>query len=139
MKKATLFGLSFAGLMLLFPATSEAHDRRVGIDFGIRGRIGGINLSLRSGRGGSLQGVARGCRNTLHHSYRHRLGLPVRSVHRHHWVTRYERVWVPPVYRTVFAGYDACGRPSYRNLCVRAGYYRQAHRGYRCGCGASRH
>ena len=136
-RKATLFGLSLVGSMLLLPANSEARDRRVGLDFGIQGRLGSVGLSLRTGRSRSFPGVARGCRDTLRHSYRYRLGVPARSVHHHHWVTHYERVWVPPTYRTVFSGYNACGHPIYRNICVRAGYYRQVRRGHR-GCRAAR-
>jgi len=36
---------------------------------------------------------------------------------------RVERYWVPARYATVFAGYDHCGRPIYRTVCVSAGYW----------------
>ena len=34
------------------------------------------------------------------------------------------RVWVAPVYREVIVGYNHCGHPVYRSICVREGYYR---------------
>ncbi len=42
------------------------------------------------------------------------------------WHIENERVWVAPVYQDVLAGYDACGRPIYRQACVTPGYWRTA-------------
>ncbi len=42
------------------------------------------------------------------------------------WHVENERVWIAPVYSTVFAGYDACGRPIYRQECTTPGYWRVA-------------
>ena len=138
MKKALLFTLALGGSLLLVPSTSRAEpDLR--IDWGIRGRLGGISGSF--GRGGF------GLRGSHHDHGRYRgsscRSAPVRRVrqthHRHHWVTHYERVWVAPVYRSIFSGYNSCGHPIYRRVCVRSGYYRQVRRGSRCGCGHHRY
>jgi hypothetical protein len=34
-----------------------------------------------------------------------------------------ERVWVPARYESRFAGYDHCGKPIYRSVCVCEGYW----------------
>ncbi|MCH2581289.1 MAG: hypothetical protein MK133_08850, partial [Planctomycetes bacterium] len=60
-----------------------------------------------------------------------------RVVHRHLWTSRASRIWVPPIYRTVFGGYAPCGRAVYRELLTRAGHYRTAFTDH-CSCGASR-
>ena len=133
MKKALLFALTLTGTCLLLPSISHATpDLR--IDFGIHGGLARVSGSFRRGGFGLRRsrydhGAARvSCRPTR-----------ARHVHRHHWVPRYERVWTPPVYRTIFAGYDVCGNPVYRRVCVRVGHYRQVRRGSRCGCGHHRH
>lgn len=41
--------------------------------------------------------------------------------HRRPVAPRIEWTWVAPRYQTVFAGYDHCGRPTYRTVCVSAG------------------
>ena len=41
--------------------------------------------------------------------------------HRHR--THTERVWVPAKYESRFAGYDHCGKPIYRSVCVCEGYW----------------
>lgn len=48
---------------------------------------------------------------------------PNREVRRRPHAPRMERYWVAPRYETVFAGYDHCGRPTYRTVCVSAGYW----------------
>ena len=59
----------------------------------------------------------------------------VRPVHVCTPVPIYSQVWVPPVYQSVIVGYDWCGQPIFRTVCVRAGYHRQVIVGYRCsGC-----
>jgi len=126
MKKATLFGLALAGALLLFPATSQAAPG-FGFEFGFGGRHGGFRASF----GGSHRHHGRIYRDSCRPA-------PVRHVHAHSWAPYYENAWVPPVSRTVFAGYDHHGYPVYREVCVRAGYHRQVLRGHRCGCGAYR-
>src|SRR5690349_14548916 len=37
---------------------------------------------------------------------------------RHREATRLERYWVPERTESVFAGYDHCGKPIYRTVCV---------------------
>jgi hypothetical protein len=141
MKKTLLFTLALGGSLLLVPSTSHAEpDLR--ISWGIGGRHGGVSGSF--GRG-SLRHGGFGLRRS-HHDYGRYRGssrrtVPVRRVrqtHHHHFVAHYERVWVAPVYRSVFSGYNSCGHPIYRNVCVRNGYYRQVRRGSRCGCGQHR-
>ncbi len=124
-RKALMFGLAIAGTSLLLPSTTEAAPAPgFDFDFGIHGRHGG----LRIGIGGSRY-RSRGCDKRVYRRHHHR------PVHRHHYRAHYERVWVPPVYRSVFVGYDSCGRARYRNVCVRNGYYRRVLRGHRCSCG----
>src|SRR6185503_9245660 len=40
-----------------------------------------------------------------------------------HREPRVERVWVPARYESRFAGYDHCGKPIYRSICVCEGYW----------------
>jgi len=49
----------------------------------------------------------------------------------------YKRVWVEPVYRTVFDGRDAYGRPRYRSVMVKPGHHRTVLSHYRCHCGVT--
>ena len=60
-----------------------------------------------------------------------------RVLHRHCWTTRPTLVWVAPVYRRVFCGYEPCGRAIWRNTTIRPGYYRTVFTKH-CSCGASR-
>ncbi len=57
-----------------------------------------------------------------------------RPVHHHCWRVVCEQEWVAPLYQTCFAGYDACGRPIYRQMLARAGYW-QTVRYQVCDCG----
>jgi hypothetical protein len=43
----------------------------------------------------------------------------------------YQSVWVPARYQQVFVGYDRCGAPIYRTVCVSGGHYEQVIVGYR--------
>ena len=45
-----------------------------------------------------------------------------REFRRHHEAPRLERYWVPARTESVFAGYDHCGKPIYRTVCV-PGYW----------------
>jgi hypothetical protein len=51
----------------------------------------------------------------------------------HRPIPIYQRVWVAPVYETVFSGYDPCGRPIYRRIVTCHGYWQNVVSGYRCG------
>lgn len=61
-------------------------------------------------------------------------GASCRPVHHHCWQTVCEREWVPPVFERCVVAYDPCGRPVFREVMVRAGYWTTVQ--YRvCGCG----
>lgn len=34
---------------------------------------------------------------------------------------RMERIWIAPSYKAVLAGYDHCGKPVYRTVCISEG------------------
>ena len=40
-----------------------------------------------------------------------------------HESARVERYWVPARTESVFSGYDHCGKPIYRTVCVAAGHW----------------
>ena len=42
---------------------------------------------------------------------------------RRHSAPRVERVWVPARYESRFSGYDHCGKPIHRSVCVCEGYW----------------
>jgi len=109
-----------AALGGLFLAAPEAQARdRWNVQFGVGN--GGFGVSGGFGR------------------YPRRHFAPVYvapPVHVHTRVPIYHWVWVPVRYDTVFAGYDFCGRPIYRTVCVSAGHYESTIVGYRpCSCG----
>lgn len=64
------------------------------------------------------------------------LGRRAPTCHSHSWSYSYRRVWEPPVYRQVIAEFDHCGRPIYRRVMVRCGYWRYV-RVRSCCCGLS--
>lgn len=43
--------------------------------------------------------------------------------HHRHQAPSFEWVWVPARYESRFAGYDPCGMPVYRRVCVSEGYW----------------
>ena len=45
------------------------------------------------------------------------------SFFRGHHEPRVERVWVPARYESRFSGYDHCGKPLYRSVCVSEGHW----------------
>jgi hypothetical protein len=92
-------GAAFFGVLAMTNAASADHNQsRVGI---------GID------RHGFHLNVDRGHRGHRGHFNR----APRRNGH-------YEKIWVPPVYRTVHE-YLPCGTPSYRQVVVRRGYYKK--------------
>ena len=55
-----------------------------------------------------------------------RQGQPRVEQHRRHRsfpAPHRTRIWVPARYETRFAGYDNCGRPIHRSVCVTAGHW----------------
>jgi len=65
----------------------------------------------------------------------YRVVRPARMVHVHSQVPIYRQVWVAPRYETVFAGYNRCGFPIWRTVCVSPGHTESVFVGYRCdGC-----
>lgn len=117
MKRAILSSVLLAGL-LGFSSTARA-DHRWSWGFGVGVGFGGGHF-----QGSYFQG-----------NY-HRRALPRQYVHVHARAPVYTQVWVPPVYATVFAGYNQCGAPIYRSVVTCNGYYRTVRSGYHCGtCG----
>ncbi|MBI4604387.1 MAG: hypothetical protein HY721_20700 [Planctomycetes bacterium] len=115
MKRTLVIGALVLAGLLTFPAAANAdhRSRRWGVSFGFG--FDGAHVDL---------GYSR-------HRHHHR------PVHVHVRAPIYRQIWVAPVYDTVIAGYDRCGRPSYRTVQVRCGYYDSVVVGYRCsGCGA---
>jgi hypothetical protein len=129
--KTLLSGVALAALLLGSPSVARA-DHGFGFGFGFGGRHGGFHLSI------GHRGHHRHHRARFYGGHCAPAPYVHVAVHEHHWVAYYENTWVPPVCSTVFSGYDACGNPIYREVCVRAGYYSPVLRGYRCACGAYR-
>jgi hypothetical protein len=57
--------------------------------------------------------------------------------HKHKYVRRSKKVWVPPVTRQVLVGKDKKGKPVYKTEIVRPGYYKIVYYNA-CSCGATR-
>ena len=138
----------------LFAVTLPARADRLGFQFGIAGGNGYFRIGYNSGRDHKRH-TFKSHRRTDRHADRHvgyrnsirvGLGRPFRqSVHHGHRsavhtcvkTPVYKDVWVAPVYRTVFDGRDARGRPRYRSVTVKPGYYRTFLSHYSCRCGAT--
>jgi hypothetical protein len=111
MKRLSILASSlFLGLVLFSsPARADWH-----VDFGIN--LGGGHVRVHTG---------------------HARVRTYRPVHVHCRVPVYQEIWIPAAYQTVVVGYDRCGRPIVRTVCVREGYWTRALVGYRCeSCGA---
>jgi hypothetical protein len=52
------------------------------------------------------------------------LALDLRAEHKHKWRQSSKKEWVPPLYQKKQIGTDAKGRPIYRDVMVRKGYYK---------------
>jgi len=115
MKRTTLAVTALLGTLLLAaPDALAGHKRsRWAFNFGLGGGGGFVQASLGYPHYASRVVVA-----------------PV--VHVHHRIPIYHRVWVPARYEQVFVGYDRCGYPVYRTVCVSEGYYHSVVAGYRC-------
>ncbi len=123
-----------------FTPRAEARDR-----WGVHVGVGSDGFSIGVGYGNRRHGAYvnyhhryrdshwrghHGYRRYGHHGAYHRR-------HRHVRAPIYARVWIAPVYHSVFIGYDHYGRARYRRVLVTAGHYRNVLRGYRCStCGA---
>jgi len=57
--------------------------------------------------------------------------------HKHAWVKRTRKEWVPPEKKVVQVGVDAKGRPIYETQIVKPGYWKTVSY-FACGCGATR-
>jgi hypothetical protein len=118
--KRTLAILSLLSLgAFAMPSTAHAGDWGVRVGFGPRGGSVGVrygnhgNYRNYNNYGGHRRGHHyRNRRHSYRHSYRHA---------RHHY--RSHRVWIAPAYETIVVGYDHCGEPIYRRICVRRGYW----------------
>ena len=135
MKLKCFYLLALSGVCLLSPSTTYADGFfRFGLSFGSPDFRVSFSRTRRS-RAPARTVVVAPPRRTLCTS--HRVQRVHRVAHRHLWTSRARRIWVPPVYRTVFGGYDHCGRAVYRKILTRAGHYRTAFTDH-CSCGASR-
>ena len=65
-------------------------------------------------------------------------GLRGQQSHKHRWVTRYKKEWVPPRTQRVRVGTDRNGRPIYRTKVIKPGYWRRIPYSVCTGCGARR-
>jgi len=138
MKLKCFYLIALSGACLLFPATSYADGLfHFGISFGSPDFRVNFSRTQRSWVPARTV-VLTPPRRTLCTSHRiQRVHRTVhRTVHRHHWTSRASRVWVAPTYRTIFSGYDHCGRAIYRKFITRPGYYRTVFTDH-CACGAS--
>ena len=83
-----------------------------------------------TGLAGAAGADAQDVRNYRKDHDRHERRVENRREHRFNRHREYrpiapkvERYWVPARYATVFVGYDHCGQPMYRSVCVAAGYW----------------
>ena len=152
--------ITTAALFLgLFAVTLPARADRLGFQFGIVGGNGYFRVGYGSGRDHKRHTYEKHHRTDRHskvdrharrgpfrNSIRVGLGWPTRQHVRHahrpavHTCVKtpvYKRVWVEPVYRTVFDGHDARGRPRYRSVMVKRGHHRTVLSHYRCHCGVT--
>ena len=135
MKLKCFYLLTLSGVCLLSPSTTYADGFfRFGLSFGSPDFRVSFSRTSRSWAPARTVVVAPPQR-TLCTS--HRVQRVHRVTHRHLWTSRANRIWVSPVYRTVFGGYDHCGRAVYRKILTRAGHYRTVFSDH-CSCGASR-
>ncbi|MFP6738898.1 MAG: hypothetical protein VCD34_09175 [Planctomycetota bacterium] len=135
MKLKCFYLLALSGAALLSPSTSHADSR---FFFGLSFGNPDFRVSLSNHRRVYTPSrpivVAPRVRTTC---APHRVQRVHRVLHRHCWTARPSRVWVAPVHRTVFCGYEPCGRAIYREITIRPGYFRTVFTEH-CSCGASR-
>lgn len=133
---------------LTVPAKAD-HRPRFGLQLGFGHGGGYIRVGINGGSG-HHHGPKRKHQARYEHKRPLRTAIPYarpypgRYVSRNHSVHScvrtpvYRRVWVDPVYRRVFDGFDRWGQRVYRGVLVRSGYFRQVLSHYRCGrCGVT--
>ncbi|MBI4879559.1 MAG: hypothetical protein HY812_07865 [Planctomycetes bacterium] len=128
MKTLTLFAL--ASLIVGF-AGAERATAKGGVSFSASVHLGGVHIGASSGYGvyGPPMWPARPvCVAPVWPAY----PVYVAPVHGHTYRIVTERVWIQPVYRRQLIGYDFCGRPMYRRVCVQPGHWGCAR--YQVGC-----
>ena len=136
MKLKCFYLIALSGACLLSPTTSYADGF---FHFGLSFGSPDFRISfLRSRRTctPSRAVVTAPARRTIYTPPAHRAHRVHRAAHRHFWTSRASRIWVAPVHQTVFAGFDHCRRPVYREIITRPGYYRTVFTEH-CACGAS--
>lgn len=135
MKLKCFYLLALSGACLLSPSTSHADGR---LFFGLSFGNPDFRVSFSSHRRTFTPSrpivVTPRVRTTC---TPHRVQRVHRVLHRHLWTARPSRVWVAPVRRAVFCGYEPCGRAVYREITIRPGYYRTVFTEH-CACGSSR-
>ena len=135
MKLKCFYLLALSGACLLSPSTSHADGRFFfGLSFGnpdFRVSFSSLRTIYTPARTVVVTPRARVICTP------HRVQRVHRVLHRHSWTARSSRVWVAPVHRAVFCGYEPCGRAIYREIIIRPGYYRTVFTDH-CTCGASR-
>jgi hypothetical protein len=57
--------------------------------------------------------------------------------HKHTFVKKSRKVWIPPEVKRVKVGTDQDGKPIYKNQVVKPGYYKTVYY-YACSCGVER-
>ncbi len=128
----------------LFAVTVPARADRLGFQFGVAGGNGYFSVGFDGGHGHKHHRYENHGRHRPRHYVRAGFGAPIRQIVRHshppvvHTCAKipvYKDIWVEPVYRKAFDGYDACGRPRYRSVVVKPGYYRTVVSHYACHCG----
>ena len=108
-------------LVGLFAVTLPARADRLGFQFGLAGGNGFFRVGYDSGHGHKHHNYGKhDGHRPRHHAGRAHFGTPIRQIVRHSHrpavhtcvkVPVYKDVWVEPVYRKAFDGYDTCGRP----------------------------
>ena len=138
MKLKCFYLLALSGAALLSPSTSHAGDRfYFGLSFGNPNFRVSLSNHRRVFTPSRPLVMTPRVRTTCAPHRVQRVQRVHRVLHRHCWTARPSRVWVAPVHRTVFSGYEACGRAIYREIIIRPGYFRTVFTEH-CSCGAHR-
>ena len=116
MKRALIVTALAGAIFVGFSAPAEAGHRKWGFHFGVDSHGGSFQFGYNRRHGHRWRRYQR----RHHHRHVH-VRTPI-----------YQKVWCEPAYREVFAGYDECGNPIYRSVCVSAGYYKSVCVGYHC-------
>ena len=122
------------------PTTTNATTRKITILAGVLGASLLLSPTLladhRSPRWGFSFGFGGGYTPRISGHFGHRPRVRCEPpAHVHHEIPVYNQIWIPARHESVIVGYDHCGRPLYRAVCVSPGHYETVIVGYRCGCG----